>query len=95
MPIGKDEWEQGRGWDTMEGQIILFLRNNKASAYTLTEITNALGNVPPSGGIWTIVGGILSTMGFQFALENLQKEGKVRAKKVKTKSGDEVYYMAA
>jgi hypothetical protein len=94
MPIKKEEFESGRSWDTLEGQILSYLRANRSSAFTLSDILNALGHTPQIKDFGGLIGFVTGSWMFQNALDSLMKEGSVRAKRVKTLSGEQIYYMA-
>lgn len=42
MPISNEEWDSGRTADTLEGQILKFLKGNK-KPFALGEIISGLG----------------------------------------------------
>ncbi len=93
MPISKDEWNLGRSWDTLEGQIQLYLNANRDKAFTISEIMYALGygtDIKDFGGLIGFIGG---SWVIQNVLDSLMKEGKIMAKRVKTTSGEQIYYM--
>lgn len=93
MPIKKEEFESGRSWDTLEGQILSYLKTNRSSAFTISELLNALGHmdIKDFGGL---IGFVAGSWVFQNALDSLLKEESISAKRVKTKSGEQIYYMA-
>lgn len=95
LPIDKPEWDQGRSWDTLEGQVYLYLKKNIGKAFTQSEIVSGLSRLSPINDIWTFLTYALSSWSVGNALGTLIKEGKVKAKLVETRTGEEVYYMAA
>jgi len=94
MPKSKDEFEAGRSWDTIEAQIQLFLRNNWDKAFNISEIAQGLGYQVGIKDFWSFIGGVASYWVIQNALDTLVKEGKVKAKRIKERVGEEIYYMA-
>jgi len=94
MPIGKDEWDAGRKWETLEARILLFLRNNASKAFTANDIYRGLGYRYGSD-FWGFIGGVAALWAIGKALETLVKEGSIQAKIIKQDIGEETYYMAA
>lgn len=95
MPIGKDEFNSGRTQDTIEGQILSLLKGNRNNAFSSVEIMSSLGYIADIKDFWSTVGFIALSLRIDNALNTLIKEGSVKAKKVKQKSGvEETYYMA-
>lgn len=93
LPIDEDEWRQGRTWETVEGQVELFLKNNPKKAFTQSEVAAGLGRMPQTTDLWSCLGSLASLWNIGVALENLVKEGKVKAKVVKKEIGEDTYYM--
>jgi len=94
LPIDKAEWEQGRTWETTEGQVLLFLTRNRGKAFTESEIVSGLGRMGQVRDFWTLLAGVATFWGVQNALNNLIKEGKVKARIVKQEIGEDTYYTA-
>jgi len=95
MPVGKDEWNAGRKWETVQVRILAFLKTNRDKGFTADEIHNGLGYKTGSG-FWGIMAKIADILIIQNALEALVKEGSIRAKKiVKETVGESTYYMVA
>lgn len=93
MSISNEEWDAGRTRDTLEGQILTFLRQNKRP-FSLVGIMNGLGyntNIKDFGTFLLGIGGIWLV---QNALEKLIREGAVTAKIIKQPNGQETYYKA-
>jgi hypothetical protein len=95
LPIGKDEWEQGRTWETTEGKVLLFLTKNPDKAFSLSEIVSGIGKVSTVGGAWSFVADFFSLWVVQDALTTLIDEGRVKARVIERETGEETYYMAA
>ena len=94
MPVGKDEWNAGRKWETLQARILAFLKTNRDKGFTADEIHNGLGyKTGPS--FWEILAKIANMLLIQNALETLVKEGSIKAKIVKETVGDITYYMVA
>jgi hypothetical protein len=49
MPVGKDEWNAGRKWETIEARILAFLKTNRDKGFSADEIHNGLGYKTGSG----------------------------------------------
>lgn len=94
MPIRKDEFDSGRSWDTLEGQILSYLRANRNIAFTLTEILYSLGYKTEIKDFGGLIGFVAGSWVVQNAVDSLMKEGNIIAKRVKTRSGEQIYYMA-
>ncbi len=93
MPISNEEWNVGRARDTLESQILTFLKQNQ-KAFTLVEIMSGLGY---DTNIKDLKGLILGVSGYiivQNALDKLIREGTVTAKIIKQPIGQETYYKA-
>lgn len=95
MPVDKEEWEAGRTWETMEGKIVKFLKENRDKGFTQAEIFNGLGGYHRTGTGWDILGSWAVMMSIGTALENLVKGGVVRAKIIKKDIGEDTYYRIA
>lgn len=93
MPISKDEWSAGRTWETREAQILTFLKQNQAKAFTVSDIASSIGQWTGRTDFWGFLGNVAALWGVQNALENLVKEGTVKAKIVKKQIEEETYYM--
>jgi len=93
MPIGKDEWDAGRTYETVEAKILTFLRKNRNKGLTLTEIFQGLGYKVTIGS-WGIIGAFIGAYEVQNALENLVNEKTVKARVIRNAVGEETYYMA-
>lgn len=94
MPIGKEEWNSGSKSDRFETQILSFLRKNRDTAYTLSEIVSALGYNIEIRDFGSFIGGVAGYWLFQNAVESLVKEGTVEARKIKQTTGEQTYYKA-
>ena len=88
MPISNEEWDSGRTADTIEGQILKFLKVNM-KPFSLWEIISGLGY-----GNDLTVKNLVATFDIQNALDRLVKEGNVTARIVKQPIGELVYYKA-
>jgi hypothetical protein len=94
LPISEEEWNSGNKTDTFEMQILSFLRKNRSSAFTLSEIVTSLGYKIEIRNFESFVGGVTGYWLFQNAVENLLKEGTVEARKMKQDAGEQIYYRA-
>jgi len=94
MPVGKDEWNAGREWETIQVRILAFLKTNRDKGFTADEIHNGLGYKTGSG-FWDILAKIANMLTIQNALETLVKEGSIKAKIVKETVDEFTYYMVA
>lgn len=95
LPIDKEEWNRGRTWETVEGQVEVFLSKNGGRAFTQFEIAIGLGRISQGTDLGSFLGDFASLWVVGNALQNLIKEGKVKAKVVKKEIGEETYYMAS
>ena len=95
MPIKKGEWDRGRKWDTTEEQILTFLRNNKNTGFTSSEIIDGIGYRARVHDFGSFIGTVASVWLINDALNTLIKEGAVKAKIVQETIGEETYYMAS
>ena len=94
MPVGKDEWNAGRKWETIQVRIIALLKTHRDKGFTAEEIHNGLG-YKTGPGFWEILAKIANMVLIQNALETLVKEESVKAKIVKETVGEVTYYMVA
>jgi len=94
MPVGKDEWNAGRKWESIQARILAFLKTNRDKGFTADEIHNGLG-FKTGSGFWEIMAKIANMLTIQNALEALVKEGSVKAKIVKETVDEFTYYMVA
>ena len=94
MPVGKDEWNAGRKWETTQVRILAFLKTNRDKGFSANEIHNGLG-YKAGTSFWLILAEIANMLLIQNALEALVKEGSVKAKIVKETVGEVTYYMVA
>ena len=94
MPVGKDEWNAGRKWETLQVRILAFLKTNRDKGFSANEIHNGLGYKTGSG-FWDILAKIANILTIQNALETLVRERSVKAKTVKETVGEVTYYMVA
>jgi len=94
MPVGKDEWNAGRKWETLQVRILAFLKTNRDKGFSADEIYNGLGYKMGSG-FWDILAKIANMLTIQNALDALVKEGSVKAKIVKETVGEITYFMVA
>ena len=74
MPISNEEWDSGRTSDTLEGQVLKFLKGN-IKAVSFWEIVSGLGY-----GNELSVKNIIANFAIQNALTSLVKEGNVTAR---------------
>ena len=88
MPISNEEWDSGRTADTLEGQILKFLKGNM-KPFSLEEIISGLGYSSELN-----VKNIVATFAIQNAVDSLVKEGNVTARTIKQQIGEQVYYKA-
>jgi hypothetical protein len=93
MPLTNEEWKDGRTWQTLESQVLAFLKKNQ-KPYNINEIVYGLGFIREIKDFWSFLGGIGSYWSVQNALEKLVREGTVEAKKIKQPIGEEIYYKA-
>ena len=94
MPIGREEWNLGSKSDSFETQILSFLRRNRDTAYTLSEIVAGLGFHVEIRDFGSFIGGVAGYWVFQNAMETLIKEGTVEARKIEQTGGKQTYYKA-
>lgn len=94
MPIKKDEWDRGRKWNTTEERILTFLRNNKNTGFTNSEILDGIGYKARVDDFRSFIGVAAAFWSINDALNTLIKEGTVKAKIVKKAVGEETYYMS-
>jgi len=95
MPISEVEFNAGRTWDTVEGQILSYLKANRNLAFTLSEILFSIGHGTAASDFLSLMGNIASLLLLQGVMEKLVKEGSIKAKIVKTKTGEQTFYMAS
>ena len=95
MPIKKDEWDRGRKWDTTEEQILTFLRNDRDTGFTSSEILNGIGYRVRVHDFGSLLGAVATSWSVDNALNALIEEGTVKAKIVQKAVGEETYYMAS
>jgi hypothetical protein len=88
MPISNEEWDSGRTADTLESQILKFLKVN-LKPFSLGEIVIGLGYSNDLS-----VKNFVATFAIQNALDKLVKEGNVTARTIKQQMGEQVYYKA-
>ena len=81
MPISNEEWNSRRTGDTLEGQILAFLKRNQ-NAFTPSEIFSGLGYSNDVN-----LNNIFAVFAIQSALDKLVKEGTVEAKTIKQPIG--------
>ena len=93
MPISNEEWDSGRTRDTLEAQVLTFLKQNKIP-FSLVGIMSGLGYDTNIKDLETLFFGFVNILGVQNALEKLIKEGTVTAKIIKQPIGQETYYKA-
>ena len=94
MPVGKDEWNAGRKWETLQVRILAFLKTNRDKGFDANEIYTGLG-YKRGRSFWDILAEIANLLTIHNALETLVKEGSVKAKIVKETVGEVTYYMVA
>ena len=61
MPVGKDEWNAGRKWETLQVRILAFLKTNRDKGFSADEIHNGLGYKTGSG-FWDILAKIANLL---------------------------------
>lgn len=93
MPISNEEWKAGRTLDTLEAQILAFLKQNK-KPFNITEIMSGLGYNTQIKDFGSLIHGIASYWVFQNALEKLVNEGIVKARIIKQPFGEDTFYKA-
>lgn len=93
MPIKKGEWDRGRKWNTTEEKVLTFLRKNKDTAFTSSEVYSGIYRASGHGFL-SLIGAIVTSMSVDDALNTLIKEGTVKAKIVQGTVGEETYYLA-
>ena len=94
MPVGKDKWNAGRKWETIQARILAFLKTNRDKGFSNNEIYAGLG-YKTGKSFWDILAEIANILTIQNALETLVKEGSIKAKIVKETVGEVTYYMVA
>ena len=101
MPIGSDEWKEGRTQDTTETRILNFLQSNKEKAFTEYEIIEEINPLIPWALTedWKTISkkflvNFFKAYPINQALERLMEEGKVEAKEIETSEGKKTYYKA-
>ena len=94
MPVGKDKWNAGRKWETMQVRILAFLKTNRDKGFSDDEIYRGLG-YKKGKSFWFILAEIANLLIINNALETLVKDGSVKAKIVKETVGEITYYMVA
>lgn len=88
IPISNEEWDSGRTADTLESQILKFLKGNM-KPFALGEIVSGLGYSNDLN-----VKNLVASFTIQNALDKLVKEGNVTARTIKQQIGEQVYYKA-
>ncbi|MGA2682802.1 MAG: hypothetical protein ABSF44_13500 [Candidatus Bathyarchaeia archaeon] len=88
MPISNEEWNSGRTADTLEDQILAFLRRN-AYPVNYGDIASGLGYDNDLN-----LENLVAAFSIQNALDKLVKKGTVEAKTIKQPDGEQVYYKA-
>ncbi len=94
MPIRIEEWDTGRKVVMRASSVSPFLKENNRSAYTETEIINALYKASYNS-FAELLGSFASFYLVNAALDRLVKEGKVKSKVIETRNGTEVYFRLA
>ena len=94
MPVGKDKWNAGRKWESLQVRILAFLKANRDKGFSDNEIYAGLG-YKTGKSFWLILAGIANLLTIQNALDVLVKEGIIKAKIVKETVGEITYYMIA
>ncbi|MCJ7633522.1 hypothetical protein MUP77_14185 [Candidatus Bathyarchaeota archaeon] len=93
MPIGKDDWDNGRTPEMLESQILTFLEKNRPNAYKLSEIMSELGYRIQLDSLGNILLGIGAGWLVQEALKTLLNENRIEVKIIKA-NGQDTYYRA-
>jgi len=94
MTVGKDKWNAGRTWETLQLRILNFLKDNRDTGFSDEEIYHGLG-YKTTKDFWDILAKIANLLAINNALETLVKEGNIKAKIVKENVGEITYYMIA
>ena len=93
MPISDEEWKAGRAMETLEANILAFLKQNQ-KPFNILEIISGLGYNTQIKKLGSFITGVASYWVFQKALEKLVNEGTVKAKIIKSPFGEQTYYKA-
>jgi len=93
MPISNEEWNDGRTRETLEAQILAFLRQNP-KPFNFNDIIYGLGYGIEIKDFGSFVSGVARVWLFQNAIERLVREGKITARIIKQSIGEETYYKA-
>ena len=94
MPVGKNKWNAGKKWETLQVRILAFLETHRDKGFADIEIHNGLG-YKTSSDFWDRLAEIANLLAINNALEILVKEGSVKAKIIKETVGEITYYMIA
>jgi hypothetical protein len=102
LPIDRSEWEQGTEPATTEAQILTFLKSQPGRAFSLSEIIDGvrgLGRLFHGALVRMFLGELpeklYEELYFRRALENLVREGEVKARVLNEPLGNSIYYIAA
>jgi len=91
MSISNEEWNAGRTLDTMEERILTVLKLCK-TPLNIDGIANGLGYNMKIKDLESFIGGFAAYWVVQNALDKLVKEGKVEARTIKQRFGEQIYY---
>ncbi|MGD8544928.1 MAG: hypothetical protein PVH12_02030 [Candidatus Bathyarchaeota archaeon] len=94
MPIGKEEWNAGRNWESLEARVLTFLKRNQDKAFNVLEITQGIGYKAKWEDFLGLINSVSSLWKVQNAIETLVDEGIVKAKVIKIAGGEDTYYKA-
>ena len=90
MSVGKDEWNTGIHRDSLQGQILAFLRKDPTRGFSNESVFDALGfKVNTSNPMNTILSG-LNLWNVSNALESLVNNGLMEKREI----GGKTYYRA-
>lgn len=93
MSLSNEEWNEGRTRETLEAQILAFLRQN-SKPFNFNGIVYGLGYGIEIKDFGSFVSGVARIWLFQNAIERLIREGKITARIIKQSIGEETYYKA-
>ena len=94
MPIGGDECEEGRTSETLEMQVLAFLKENPDEAFTEWEITEEVIGPIETDDMKIAFQDSVNMGRVIHALKTLKEEGKVTDRVLKQKNSKETYWMA-
>ncbi len=89
--ISNEEWNAGRTLDTMEARILSVLKTQQAPL-NINGIADGLGYNMKIKDLGSFIGGVAAYWAIQSALDKLVKEGKVEARAIQQRFGEQIYY---